>query len=176
MTGWDLTGLMGIAVSLFFTTAIIDDTVAHTTACLIHMSFNQQQNEFWWMTKVENHWSDQSGGNASLPSRNKSNFGRNWWEHWHPMDVRLEAWNYVSPPSSTVQTWGNLGEIFRIDLKAARALWESRRGCDSNGFGNLLVVVIQTCAYAICPAVFTPRLYKTPFTRFSFFKTSQLET
>ena len=44
----------GYLMCLFVTTAIADVAVAHTTARLIQMSFNQQQNKFWWLTKVEN--------------------------------------------------------------------------------------------------------------------------
>lgn len=113
---------------------MIDDTIAHTAAHWMQMSFNQQQNEFWWMTKVENHWVNQSGGDASLPSRNKSDFlegaGWGWWEHWHTVAVWLEAWNYVPPPSNILQTWGNSGEACLIDMQAALQS-ESR---DLNGF------------------------------------------
>lgn len=131
---------------------VIDDTIADATAaCLTQMSFNQQQNEFWWMTKVENHWVNKSGGNASLPSRNKSNFGwGGWggWEHWRTVDVWLEAWNYVSPPSNFLQMWRNSGEIFLIDMQAA-LLTECRRSYNLNSFWNLPVVVIQTHIYTI---------------------------
>lgn len=63
----------GFCVSLwaYFPPQILQLMKKNPTACLIR--FNQQ-NTFWWMAKVENHWLHQSGGTAILPSRNKSNF------------------------------------------------------------------------------------------------------
>lgn len=58
MTVCSLMRPMDIVMGLLFTTANTDYTVVHTAACLIQMSFNQQQNEFRWMTKMENPWLD----------------------------------------------------------------------------------------------------------------------